>query len=100
MGHAGQAPARSATTDVEILEFIGAELACSLSTLSKRFVDRGTAQAVCGKLSQDQLKSNLQSLTYRGLLRVQGMADSPDVVYSITQDGARKLETLRKGVTA
>jgi hypothetical protein len=89
MANAGQAPARSASTEVEILEFIGAELASSLSTLSKKF-----------RLSQDELRPKLESLTSRGLLRVQGKVDSSDVVYSITQDGARKLETVRKRVPA
>jgi len=68
-------------SDTEILKFIAGELAISLSSLAERI-----------KLSQDELGSRLQSLASRGLVRAQGMLGTPGAVYSVTQDGARKLE--------
>jgi hypothetical protein len=87
MASAGQA--RAGGTDEEILQFVGAELASPLPLISTKF-----------GLSHDQMRSRLQSLVERRLLRVHGTVDSPDAVYSITQDGARKLETVKKGLTA
>lgn len=88
--NAGQATARQAQeiTDAEIVEFIGAELASQLSAVSRRF-----------GLSQEQMRARLDSLKSRGLVRVQGIVDSAEAVYSLTQDGARKIESMRKGIT-
>jgi len=77
----GQARARTPATDIEILEFIAGELASTLSELSERF-----------GLAEDLMRFRLETLISNGWLRVQGMVDSPAAVYSVTQDGAKKLE--------
>jgi len=83
VAEAGQARATAPfeVSDIDILKFIAKELASRLSSLSETF-----------KISPDDMKSRLQLLASRGLVRAQGMLDSPSAVYSVTQDGAKKLE--------
>jgi predicted transcriptional regulator len=83
------AHARAFELDMKILKYIAEQLATSLTSLSKNF-----------NLSEDEMKSNLQPLISRGLVRVQGMVESPAAVYSVTQDGAKKLEAVKTGLSS
>jgi len=79
-----------ALDSLEILAFLEKELAIPLSSLSERF-----------QVPQDKMRSAMESLATRGLVRVQGILDSPGVIYSITEDGARLVESrVKKGVSA
>ena len=72
-----------------ILVYLTRELAIPLSTLSKKF-----------DVGQDRMKSSMADLADKGLVRIQGVANSPATVYSITENGARVAEGVKKGISA
>lgn len=92
MAEHGQAKALdpAIVDDTMILKFIAAELATPSTALAVKF-----------NLPEEQIKSKLQPLISHGLVRVQGMVDSPSAVYSVTQAGAEAIErTIKKGLSA